>query len=141
MKIITIFLLLMVSGISQATCAKPNGNYVGTVNGEFLNSNNGVVTNFFSAVMRASFTATGAATIVEIGKSYAANGRYTTTTTIPAIGTTKHVFNTTTCSGSFVNNLGYSYVYVVSNSGAKITGTYYGNDNTILMNDLVMEKI
>jgi hypothetical protein len=141
MKIITIFVLLMVSSISQATCAKPNGNYVGTVNGQFLNSNNGVVTNFFSAVMRATFTVTGAATVVETGKSYSANGRYTSTTTIPAIGTTKHVFNTTTCSGSFVNNAGYSYVYVVSNSGAKISGTYYGNDNTILMNSLVMEKI
>ena len=141
MKIILIFLLLMVSSISQATCAKPNGNYVGTVNGELLNSNNGVVTNFFSAVMRASFTAKGAATIVEIGKSYAANGRYTATTTIPAIGTTNHVFNTTTCSGSFVNNLGNTYVYVVSASGTKISGTYYGNDNVILMNALILEKI
>ena len=141
MKIILIFLLLMVSSISQATCAKPNGKYVGTINGEFLNSNNGEVTNFFSAAMRASFATTGAGTVVEIGKSYAANGRYTQTWTVPAIGTTNHSFNITTCSGSFVNNLGYTYVYVVSASGTKISGTYYGDDNVILMNALILEKI
>ena len=140
-KIIIIFLLLAVSGNSHATCKKPTGKYVGTINGEYLNSNNGEVTNFFSATMRASFATTGAGTVVEIGKSYVANGRYTQTTTVPAIGTTNHWFDITTCSGSFVNNLGYTYVYVVSASGTKISGTYYGDDNVILMNALILEKI
>jgi hypothetical protein len=141
MKIITIFVLLMVSSISQATCAKPNGKYVGTFNGEYINSSSGTVTNFASAVIRASFATTGAGTVVETGKSYFANGRYTQTWTVPAIGTTNHWFDITTCAGSFVNSFGSTYVYVVSASGAKISGTYYGDDNKILMNALILEKI
>lgn len=141
-----IFLLVTISNISLAKCVQPNGNYTGTFYGQFVNSDNGVVTNFASAVLTASFTKTGEGTVVEIGKSHSANGTYTTTWTIPAIDGTSHYFDKTTCSGNFESSTGAVYVYVVSNSGAKISGTYYGSlvdihDKTILMNILTMEKI
>jgi hypothetical protein len=141
MKKILTLLLFMVSSFTYATCTPPNGTYTGSFSGYYIDTKTGKYTEYASSVITMIFTSTGSGTAIETGKAYKTKGRYNSNYSIDAIGTTKHMFNTTTCQGQFTDSFNRTYVYVTSNSGAKLSGTYYGDDRYILLSTLVMEKV
>jgi hypothetical protein len=141
MKKILIMLLWMVSSFSYATCTPPNGTYTGTESGYYIDTKTGKYTEFASAVITMIFSTNGSGTVIETGKSFKSKGRYNSNWTFDGIGTANHTFNMITCQGQLTNNYGGTYVYVTSNSGAKLSGTYYGDDRYILLSTLVMEKV
>lgn len=136
--LITAITLLFVSvAASYATCTQPVGTYAGTGAGMAYQGG-----NFYSAIsdaMVATIASNGSATIDEIGKNI--SGRIAQTSTLPAIGTTNHSFNKTTCRGIVTSSLGLTYTYTVSGSGNVITFTYYGNDNILALYSIRLEKV
>jgi hypothetical protein len=120
-----------------AACTKPSGYYSGTGSG--LIYTNGTLTGAISAAVTIHIPATGNGTEWEVGKNAA--GRYgPLTNTIPAIGTTGHSFDSTLCRGIVTLSNDLTYVYTVSNSGAVMTFTYYGDDTTLATYWIRLEK-
>jgi hypothetical protein len=111
-----------------AACTKPSGYYSGTGSG--LIYTDGTLTGAVSAAVTIHIPATGPGTEWEVGKTLA--GRYgPLTNTIPAIGTTGHSFDSTLCRGIVTLSNNSTYLYTVSNSGAVMTFTYYGDDTML----------
>lgn len=141
MKKILTLLLFMISSFTYATCTPPNGTYTGSFSGYYIDTKTGKYTTYGSSVITMIFTSTGSGTAIETGKSYKSKGRYSSNWTFDGIGTANHIFSMITCQGQFTNNNGNTYVYVTSNSGANLSGTYYGNDGYVLLSTLVMVKV
>lgn len=130
--------LLAFSGTSAiATCTQPSGTFAGTGSGALYRS--GKIYSLISDSLVVTIAADGSGTIDEVGKN--TSGRFTSTSTMPAIGTTNHSFNSTTCRGIFTSSIGNTFVYNVTGSGTKITFTYFGNDTYLALYSLVREKV
>ena len=137
-------IFLFATGTANAACTKPSGKYAANSYGQYIDTNNGNYVAIVSTTTTATFASNGSATAVEVGKRAGlfGTGIYTSTWTVPAIATSgNHIFDTVTCRGYFTNSLGMTFVYISTNSGAKLSGTYYGNDNYLFMNSVVFERL
>jgi hypothetical protein len=122
-------------GIStaHATCTEPSGAYVGTGTGLFYNQTTGALTGGRSEGIQLR---TGAKTVTVMGKQLGATtGTFENTYTITSI-----TFNAATCLGTVTLNDGEVYLYSSANSGNTITFTYYGNDNTLAIFSVVLQR-
>ena len=136
--------LVITISTANAACSKPLGSYAATLSGQWWDtSGSGALINLGASTMTATFASNGSGSVTEIGKRWGilGTGRFTSSWTIPAIGTSNHTFDTTTCRGYFTNSAGKTFVYISTGSGAKLSGTYYGNDSLLLVSNFVFEKI
>jgi len=146
MNKITVFIALTLIATlnANAACTKPSGSYASTFAGNWVDTNSSSIVAVTSTTSTITFATNGSATGLEVGKRVGifGVGQYSSSFTIPAIASTgNHTFDTTSCRGYFTTNNGRRYVYVMSNSGAKLSGTYYTNDNYLLLSNVLFEKI
>ena len=146
MNKITVFIALTLIATlnANAACTKPLGSYASTFAGNWVDTNSGNIVAVTSTTSTVTFASNGSATGLEVGKRVGifGVGQYSATFTIPAIASTgNHTFDTTSCREYFTTNNGKRYVYIMSNSGANLSGTYYTNDNYLFQSNVLFEKL
>jgi hypothetical protein len=146
MNKITVFIALTLVATlnANAACVKPSGSYASTFAGNWVDTNSGNVVAVTSTTSTITFASNGSATGLEVGKRVGVFGvgQYSSSFTIPAIASTgNHTFDTRSCRGFFTTGNGRTYVYVMTNNGAKLSGTYYTNDNYLLQSNVLFEKL
>jgi hypothetical protein len=143
-KILCLTLVFLIgTGTVNAGCTKPSGSYSATFAGSWIDTNTGSVIAITSTTSTVTFASNGSATGLEVGKRVGlfGTGQYSNSFTVPAIASTgNHTFDTLSCRGYFTTNNGNKYVYVMSNSGANLSGTYYTNDNYLFASNVLFVK-
>ena len=121
-------------GIStaHAICTEPAGAYVGSGTGLQYNQTTGALLGGRSESISLR---TGAKTVTVMGKQLGATGTFENTYTI-----TSMTFNATTCLGTVTLSDGEVYVYSSANSGNTITFTYFVNDNSLAIFNIVLQR-
>jgi len=145
MNKITVFIALTLIATlnANAACTKPSGSYSSTFAGNWINTNTGNIVAVTSTTSTITFATNGSATGLEVGKRVGVFGvgRYSSSFSIPAIAPTgDHTFDTTSCRGYFTTNNGNRYVYVMSNSGANLSGTYYSDNEYLFQSNVLFVK-
>ena len=134
--------LLSLSDVS-AKCTRPKGLYSGNITGTWYDTDTRTEIRRVSLILTVKFAPDGSAYVNEMGKRWGVNGTgiWTGAWTVPAIGSSGHSFNITSCQGKITASNGLEWVYVATNSGATLTGVYFGDDSTFFSSNLLLNKI
>ena len=121
-------------GIStaHATCTEPVGAYVGSGAGLVYNQTTSALTGARAESIQVR---TGAKTVTIMGKQLGATGPFEQTYAI-----TSMTFSAATCLGSITLSDGEVYAYSSANSGNTVTFTYFVNDNSLAIFNIVLQR-
>lgn len=135
----TAFVAAVIPLHARAVCTQPNGTYSGAFNGAYYDAYGNLV-NAASSVITLVFNSSGGGTETEVGKQLY-SGVYLFQVSFPAIGTPSHSFDRAACRGVVTFQNGRRYVYVVTDSGSRIQGTYFGDDKLLLVSTFTLSKV
>jgi hypothetical protein len=127
-----VFALAYGISTAHAICTEPAGAYVGSGAGLVYNQTTGALTGARAESIQVR---TGVKTVTIMGKQLGATGTFENTYTI-----TSMTFNATTCLGTVTLSDGEVYVYSSANSGNTITFTYFVNDNSLAIFNIVLQR-